>query len=355
MSNTRYAGRSNATLRLFGRSKQTRNDRPLIRLALALDGEGFPRWAGIVPGTVSETSTLQDALQHLGALGAGGVQPTVVMDAGIASAGNLDWLHKQGYDWICVSREAKPERSGGEPAASVRTSAGYRVRSWPLPHGGEDRDVCGPKGSAAPREERVYVVSESRWRTADAMLARQRRRFSKPRCLKSFDKVQRKAVRLIERNAKLASQYEITVPPGEKGLAAAVAFEPRPAHAAAASVCGAYVLRTSHTAWGEERILRAYWSLTEVEATFWSLKSELGLRPVYHRLGRRIEAHLFISVLAYAGRRSGRDSRTGRALLRPCGRSTVPWSASARTPARTRPPTRSRGPPASRQACIASR
>ena len=47
------------------------------------------------------------------------------------------------------------------------------------------------------------------------------------------------------------------------------------------------------------RITRLYWTLSDVEATFRTLKSELGLRPVYHRTLPRIRAHLFISVLAY--------------------------------------------------------
>lgn len=41
----------------------------------------------------------------------------------------------------------------------------------------------------------------------------------------------------------------------------------------------AQVLRTSHTEWHAERIPGAYWDLTEGEATFRALKSELGLRP----------------------------------------------------------------------------
>ena len=59
-----------------------------------------------------------------------------------------------------------------------------------------------------------------------------------------------------------------------------------------------YVLRTSHTEWSVEETVRTYWRLTELEATFQSLKSELGLRPVWHQLSKRIEGHLFIAVLA---------------------------------------------------------
>jgi transposase len=39
--------------------------------------------------------------------------------------------------------------------------------------------------------------------------------------------------------------------------------------------------------------------LTKVEAAFRSLKTDLGVRPVYHQLGERTMGHLFISVLAY--------------------------------------------------------
>jgi transposase len=39
--------------------------------------------------------------------------------------------------------------------------------------------------------------------------------------------------------------------------------------------------------------------LTELEAVFRSLKSELGLRPVYHQKTSRVQGHLFVTVLAY--------------------------------------------------------
>ena len=59
------------------------------------------------------------------------------------------------------------------------------------------------------------------------------------------------------------------------------------------------MLRISLSGWDDERIVRLYWTLSEVEATFRSLKSELGLRPIYHQRKSRVAAHLFISVLAY--------------------------------------------------------
>ena len=59
------------------------------------------------------------------------------------------------------------------------------------------------------------------------------------------------------------------------------------------------MLRTSHVDWDIETVLRTYWRITDIEATFRTLKSEFGLRPIWHQLDRRIAAHLLIAVLAY--------------------------------------------------------
>lgn len=62
---------------------------------------------------------------------------------------------------------------------------------------------------------------------------------------------------------------------------------------------GVYCLRTNATKWNNEKLWRTYIMLTDLEAVFRSLKSELGLRPVYHHKEERVDGHLFITVLAY--------------------------------------------------------
>jgi len=62
---------------------------------------------------------------------------------------------------------------------------------------------------------------------------------------------------------------------------------------------GVYCLRSNETTWTPEQLWRTYVTLTDLEAVFRSLKSELGLRPIFHRKEARSDAHLFISVLAY--------------------------------------------------------
>ena len=62
---------------------------------------------------------------------------------------------------------------------------------------------------------------------------------------------------------------------------------------------GVYCLRTNQPDWDERTLWNIYTMLTDPEAVFRSLKSELGLRPIYHRKSARVDGHLFISVLAY--------------------------------------------------------
>ena len=62
---------------------------------------------------------------------------------------------------------------------------------------------------------------------------------------------------------------------------------------------GVYCLRTNELQWDEATLWRTYTMLTDLEAVFRSLKSELGLRPIYHHKEERADGHLFITVLAY--------------------------------------------------------
>jgi transposase len=79
----------------------------------------------------------------------------------------------------------------------------------------------------------------------------------------------------------------------------AITWQRVPVDGTMATHPGVYCLRTNELAWDEERLWRTYTMLTDLESVFRSLKSELGLRPVYHHKEDRSDGHLFITVLAY--------------------------------------------------------
>ena len=121
---------------------------------------------------------------------------------------------------------------------------------------------------------------------------------SKPRCTKKYDKVLGRPGRLRERYAMVNRAYDITVTKAPDGKASAVTWKRNAASDTRDARASHYVLRTSHTEWNVKETARTYWRLTELEATFLSLKSELRLRPVWLQPSKRIEGHLFIAVLA---------------------------------------------------------
>ena len=105
LTNTYMTGRPAAHLARFGRSKQKRNDGPLVTLALATDEGGFPRRSRVLPGNVSEPGNLFEALASLATQDdESSDNPTVIMDAGIATEDNLVGLRDRGYHWITIRR-----------------------------------------------------------------------------------------------------------------------------------------------------------------------------------------------------------------------------------------------------------
>ena len=135
LSNAYYTGRAHGALLRFGRSKQKRNDCPLITLALLLDESGFPRSCEMLPGNVSEPATLEDAMRRL-ELRCNDKKPTVIMDAGIASEENSTWLAKQGYDWLCGNFSITPCRLPFLLNSQQPRGSPWRARRRPLGAGG---------------------------------------------------------------------------------------------------------------------------------------------------------------------------------------------------------------------------
>ena len=86
--------------------------------------------------------------------------------------------------------------------------------------------------------------------------------------------------RLKAQHSRVAAHYQIAVAPDEAGeKAVAVTWTRRPHDGSMATHPGVYCLRSSETDWDEDALWRTYTTLTDVEAVFRSLKSELGLRP----------------------------------------------------------------------------
>ena len=276
-----------------GHSKDKRTDCPLLTLGLVLDASGFVRRSQVFAGNVREHHTLAQMLDALhaprGAL--------VVMDRGIATEDRVRWLREHQYRYLVVSRE-RTRHFDADAALSIETASHHRVHLHKVlsDDGQEARLYCFSEARAA--KERAIV--ERFAQRFEAALTRLSDGLSKPRTHKRTDQVWQRIGRLKETSRGVAQHYDIELDTNETGeRATAVRFTRRPLPGSMLTHPGVYCLRTNQTDWDESTLWRTYFTLTDIEAVFRSLKSELGLRPIYHHKPIRAEGHLFISVIAY--------------------------------------------------------
>src|SRR5699024_2583918 len=160
-------------------------------------------------------------------------------------------------------------------------------------------------------ERYVYCYSEARARKEQAIEQRFAERFeaelqrihdglSRPQTTKRLDKLWERIGRLKEKSHGMGQYYTIELVPDDTGEKAIALRWQRQAKPNSRSIHPAvYCLRTNEPAWGADQLWRSYIMLTDLEAVFRTLKSELGLRPIFHQKQMRSAGHLFITVLAY--------------------------------------------------------
>ena len=294
LTNTYFEGEAGAQPQAKrGHSKEKRSDCPLLTLGLMLDASGFVRRSQVFAGNVREHRTLAGMLEALDAP-AGAL---VVRDRGVATEAAIGWLRDNGYRYLVVSRE-RHRQFDADAAVSVRTQSNQTVHLHKVV-------------STDPGEVRLYCYSEERAHKERAIVERAAARFeaalttlneglARPRAHKRLGQVWQRIGRLRAKHTRVAKHYQIEVTPDQTGeKAAAVTWTRRPQDGSMATHPGVYCLRSSETDWDEDALWRTYTTLTDVEAVFRALKSELGLRPIYHQKPRRADGHLFITVIAY--------------------------------------------------------
>jgi len=221
----------------------------------------------------------------------------VIMDRGIATEDNIAWLIEKRYRYLVVSRE-RNRRFDMESATPVAGASKQTIHV---------QKTLSDDGS----EARLYCYSEDRQKKEDAMTARFCSSFeqglsklaaglTRPRCQKKKDQINQRIGRLMAKSHGISQHYAIELVTEKDGdQVTAINWERRPVAGTMLTNPGVYCLRTNELSWDEKTLWQTYTMLTDLESVFRSLKSELGMRPVYHHKAERAEGHLFITVLAY--------------------------------------------------------
>lgn len=298
LTNTYFEGsKRESKITSFGHSKERRNDRPLITLALVVDDEGFPKQSRIFPGKPDEPASLETMLEELKDKQTKwfSQKKTIVIDAGIASEENLVKIKACGMSYVAISRKKTydPEFWEGSPKEEVSLA---------------DKSIL--KVHLVKTETELFLLCESESKKAkeEGILNRRLDRFERgiaainkglksKRSRKKYEEIVKRIGRLEERY-HMNGYYEIEVR-REKDNATEIIFKRTSTAETKIKRIGRYVIRTDRLDLNAQDISRIHRSLTMIEDSFCSMKSELGLRPNFHHEDDPTAAHIHVTVIAY--------------------------------------------------------
>jgi transposase len=293
LTNTYFEGsKQGSRLAKPGKSKERRNDRQLVTLALTVDEEGFPKQSKILEGNVGEPGTLEGMLDQLGTE----PQKTIVMDAGIASESNLALIKGKGFNYVAVSRKRSCRDDFWQDSLEkdILLSDGkteLKVRC--VREDGELFLQC----HSIEKELKEKAILDKKSIRFEQEMKRLQEGLAKQNTQKKYAAIIEKIGRLKERYG-VGSLYDITLE-RDNGKVRRIDFIRNASGMARDAKVGKYVLRTNRTDLPEEEISKIHRSLARVEDSFRSMKSHLGLRPIHHKRDDTTTAHIFITVLAY--------------------------------------------------------
>lgn len=294
-----------------GINKQKRNDCPQVVVGMVFDEFGFEVLHRTFPGNTNDSRTLPEMVACLRETAdaqclSSAIVPTVVLDGGLAARKNLEELRRQGFHYLVNDRRTSRGHwreqfaaGGFIPIDGRAQDQQVEVRQVQLaesPDGGPAERVLLCR-SAGRRSKELAIRSQAEVRLRED-LQKLCGRVGKGR-LKGPAAVQRAIGRLLERHPRAARFYQVAVAEDCSGVPTVRWQRYDERSQAEEDLAGCYVLRTDRTDLGAEELWQLYMTLCRAEDGFQALKCDLGLRPNFHQLAARADAHVFVTVLAY--------------------------------------------------------
>ena len=284
----------------YARSKEKRSDCPLVTLGLVLDMDGFPKKSRIFEGSVSEPKTLETMIKGLASKDINEdslFKPTIVLDAGIATEDNIKWLKEKHYPYIVVSRKKKKAIPSDVTMIAVKeddkTNTVFVQAGLAKNQETDELELYCHSIDKEKKEESIKTKFQQRF---EDDLHKARNALNLRNGIKRYDKVVERIGRLKERFKLVSHRYNVSI---EKDTETDKAKNITWSRKKTEKTSGIYCLRTDRKDLNEQEIWDIYTMLTDIEDAFRCMKSELGLRPIYHQREARCDGHIFITLLAY--------------------------------------------------------
>jgi hypothetical protein len=278
--------------RRFGHSRDKRSDCVQVVLALVLTPEGYPIGYEVLPGNTADITTLNNIRKKIEEQ-YGPVERIWLMDRGIPTEESLAAMRasQPPVRYLVGTPKGRLTRLEKKLAALPWTQARPQVQVKLLPEEGE-----------------LYVLVNSQPRIDKERAMRLRRlkrlwaRLKELQAMKklSRDELLKKLAVAQSQAGRVAGLVEVSEPAqGQEVSAQTFGFKLRKDKLRVQRRReGRYLLRSNLPAQDPGKLWEMYLLLAEIEAAFKNLKSDLRLRPIYHQLEERIEAHIFVAFLS---------------------------------------------------------
>ena len=285
-----------------GYSRDQRSDCKQVCIGLVCTPEGLPLSYEVFAGNRTDVTTVEEVVGKMEAR-FGQAERIWVMDRGMVSEANIDFLRARKALYIVGTPKAELRHFEAELAEEENWNV--------VQHGLEARVVAHPDGDGS--EKYVLCRSQARGEKEKAMLERQMNRLTEEllkidtalrkskRKETDVGKIERRIGRWQGRNPAAARLLDVVVVKDGNQRATGLQLSCPVEKGAKSDLSkGAYLLRTNCTETDPAKLWRWYMQLTQAEAAFRTAKSDIGLRPVYHRKTERVEAHLLVCFLSLA-------------------------------------------------------
>jgi transposase len=300
VTSTYFEGQADPAIAKRGYSRDHRPDCVQVNIALVVTREGMPLGYEIFPGNTADVTTVEDIVSRMESR-FGRAKRIWVMDRGMVSAENIAWLNDTERRYVIGTPRSELRRWAKQLADQTdwrRIREDVEVKICRGPEGNETFLLC----RSASRIEKERAMHERFSKRIEEGLESLARRIDKSTRPLDRESLGRQIGRLLERNARAAARYSISVLEDETracGLRLKWTTQPQWDDWAALSE-GTYILRSNVEHWTDEELWKTYIQLTEAEAAFRIQKSDLAIRPIWHQKAERIKAHILVCFLAYA-------------------------------------------------------
>lgn len=282
-----------------GYSRDRRPDCKQVCIGLVVTREGFPVGYEVFAGNTTDVTTVEDMVEEMESR-YGKANRVWVMDRGMVSESNLEFLREEGREYIIGTPRSelkKWERELVERSGWEEVHEGLEVKFCGGPDELETFILC----RSVDRQEKERAMHERFSTRIISDLERLEHRLERGKRTADISQVERQIGRILERNSHAGKKFQVKVKKDDSrpsGLRVEVKERTQWSEWARLSE-GTYVLRSNVKDWSPAELWRTYIQLVEAEAAFRIQKGDLRIRPVWHQKTERVEAHILVCFLAY--------------------------------------------------------